>query len=179
MFDTARTTAGLLYSRFRYRKSQEPVVSFTNAFSAAERVLLIMPMQRREFLPTIMIIDLLKKRFREENITVVSDDHGREAVRMLVRSQFIHIHKDEITPLFLPRRQVLSRVSQKRYDIAIDLNLDLVLPSAYICKESNARVRVGFARKQSDLFYNLQIQPDPLLDRKTVYDRMANFLQMF
>ncbi len=179
MFEALRMGLGLRLARFHYRKAEEPVVSFTSAVTSARRALLIMPLKKREFLPTVMVIDLLKRRFREENITILSDDHGREAVRLLARSYFIHIMEDEIGPLFLPSRSLIHRIRERQYDIAVDLNLDLVLPSAYICRECGARVRIGFARKNAELFYNFQIKRDPRLERKHLYDRMAAFLQQF
>jgi ADP-heptose:LPS heptosyltransferase len=81
--------------------------------------------------------------------------------------------------VFLPGNDLITRVKKRRYDLTIDLNLDLVLPSAYICKESDARIRVGFARKHADTFYNFQINVDPTLDRKLVYERLVKCLQMF
>jgi ADP-heptose:LPS heptosyltransferase len=174
-----RRYLGILLARRRFRTSPEKVISFCGALSSAKHVLLLMPFGRREFLPTIMMIDLLKRQFQEDNITVVSSDHGLEAMRMLPRSTFIHVLSSEINPLFLPRSGVLQRIMKKKYDIAIDLNLDLELPPAYICKASGARVRVGFNKKYSDMFYNLQIQRDLSSDRSHVYDRLVRCLQMF
>lgn len=179
MFEEVRSTIGVQIARFHYRRSEDPVMSFTDAVTAARRALLIMPLRKREFLPTILVIDFLKRRFREENLTILSDDHGREAVRLLPRSHFIHILNDEISPLFLPRRTLLYRVRERRCDLVVDLNLDFLLPSAYICRESNARVRIGFTRRYAESFYNFLIQPDPQLERKHVYDRMASLLQGF
>ncbi len=179
MLDDMRGALGVQIARFRFRRFEDPVMSFTEAVTTARRAMLIMPLQKREFLPTVMVIDFLKQRFREEHITIVSDDHGREAVRMLARSHFIHILRDEVSPFFLPRRTLLRRVLERQCDLVVDLNLDFLLPSAYICKESNARVRIGFARRHAELFYNFLIQPDPHLDRKHLYDRMASFLRKF
>jgi ADP-heptose:LPS heptosyltransferase len=179
MLESLRTAIGLQVARFRFRRFEDPVMSFTEAVTTARRVLLIMPLQKREFLPTVMVIDFLKQRFREEHITIVSDDHARETVRMLARSHFIHIVKDDIGPFFLPRRTLLRRILERQCDLVVDLNLDFLLPSAYICRESNARVRIGFARGRAEIFYNFLIQPDSRLERKHLYDRMASFLRSF
>ena len=179
MIDGIRMAAGIQAARFRFRRLKDPVMSFADAVSSARRAALIMPLKKREFLPTIMVIEFLKNRFRGEDITIVSDDHGREAVLMLPRSHFIHVMKDEVSPFFFPRATLLQRVRERRCDIIVDLNLDFVLPSAYICRAIDARVRIGFARKHAEVFYNFLIQPDPRLERKHLYDRMAAFLQRF
>ncbi len=178
-FEHARRYVGMLMARWEYRKSRDSVIAFNAALSAAHSALLIMPLRRREFLPTVTVIELLKRRFRDENITVISDDHGREVMRMLPRGHFVHIIDQEITPWFLPTNGLLQRIRERHYDVAIDLNLDFELPSAYICKASNARVRIGFMRNRSDLFFNFQIQPDLTKERKYLYDRVAAFLEKF
>jgi ADP-heptose:LPS heptosyltransferase len=138
-----------------------------------------MPFNHLEVLPTITVLETMKKRIREENITVITDELGVEAVRMLPRSQFIRIVVSDLNSFYLPHGSIIQQVREKQYDLAIDLNLDLVLPSAYICKASNARVRVGFTRKRAEPFYNFQIQPDLTLGKKLIYDRLAQCLQMF
>lgn len=179
MLEGIRRSIGFLTAKYHFRKTRDKMMSFTTAVSSARQALLILPLSHQEFLPTIMVVDLLRKRFREENLTVITGDHGIEVMRMLPRSQFIHILGHEINLFYLPGADVLERVKKKKYDLAIDLNLDFVLPSAYICKESNASVRVGFVRKHADAFYNFQIQHDPTLGRKLIYDRLAKCLQKF
>lgn len=179
LLDNTLRSAGLSFARFLVRRMPAEVVSFTDVFSAAHRVLLIMPLQKRESLPVTGLVDFLKLRFGQQNITVVSDDHGREVMPLLPRGRFIHILKDELSPFALPRSPLIARIRERDHDVAIDLNLDFVMPSAYICTQSNARVRIGFVRPRADVFYNFQIQQDPELDRRRVYDRMVAFLQMF
>ena len=179
MFEGLRRTIGLQIARFTFRDAKESVVSFTDAVSGAHRVLLIMPFNHFEFLPTVRVIETIKKRIREEHITVITDELGVEAVRMLPRSQFIRVVVSDLNAFYLPHPSIIRRVKEKAYDLAVDLNLDLVLPSAYICKASNARVRIGFTRKRAEAFYNFQIQPDLTLGKQLIYDRLAQCLQMF
>ncbi|MBI4535820.1 MAG: hypothetical protein HY708_06045 [Ignavibacteriae bacterium] len=179
MLESLRMSIGVLWGARRLGKSPEGLVTFTNALTEARHVLLIMPLDRREMLSTMTVIELLKKRFEGENIHVIADEHGLETMRLLPRSRFTRILESDVNAFFLPRKPFMEQLKRKPCDIAIDLNLDLVLPSAYICRESKARIRVGFARKSADTFYNLQIQPDPALSRKLIYDRLAKCLQMF
>jgi ADP-heptose:LPS heptosyltransferase len=179
VLDSSLRSLGLTVARFVVRRMPTEVVSFTDVFSSAHRVLLIMPLEKREDLPTAGLIDFLKLRFGQQNITVISDDHGREVMPLLPRGRFIHILKDELSPFRIARPALITRIRERQHDIAIDLNLDFVMPSAYICTQSNARVRVGFVRPRADVFYNFLIQQDPGLDRRRVYDRMVAFLQMF
>ena len=173
MFEETRRSLGLYVARFRLRKAPRDIIAFSSVLRAAKRALLIMPLGDGQFLPTVAVIDVLRRKFGERNLTVVIDGHGAEAQRALPQSMFIHLHEGDLNGLFLPHTNVLWQIAQRTYDVAIDLNLDLVLPSGYICRASTASVRVGFMRKQADVFYNFQIRPDPTLSKKLIYDRLA------
>jgi ADP-heptose:LPS heptosyltransferase len=155
------------------------VISFSRSLSSAERALVILPFSRTAILPGQPVFDQLRRRYTEENITVVTDERGTPAARFLPRCEVIRVAPADFTAAFLPRKEFLQRLLKRRYDVAIDLNLDLVLPSAYICRESGARVRVGFARHRADLFYNFQIHPNPSLGTQRLFERMMTCLQMF
>lgn len=179
MLEGMRHSLGIRVGRWVFRKSRDEVISFTSAVSSARRVLLVMPLTSRDSLPTLKVIEMLKSQFQEENITVVTGNRAIEVVRLLPRGQFLHLLKSQVSYFYLPRPDFISSLRQKRYDLAIDLNLDLVLPSGYICKASGANVRVGFKQKHADIFYNFQIKPDPTLGRKLIYDRLVQCLQRF
>ncbi|MDH3251442.1 MAG: hypothetical protein OEM41_01550 [Ignavibacteria bacterium] len=179
MFVSLRRFIGLQISLLHFRKSTNPVISFGAALTDAKRLLLVMPLGEARTIPTLTIVDLVKKKFDERNITVLATDHAVEAMRLLPRGQFIHILKEEINPLFIPQKQLINRIRERSYDVAIDLSLDFLLPSAYIVKESEARVRIGFSRQYADTFYNFQIHSNPDLDPKLIYNRLAECLAMF
>ena len=98
---------------------------------------------------------------------------------MMPQSQFINILDSDITFLYLPRSPLMQKVRRKSYDLSLDLNLDFLLPSAYICKGSDAHVRVGFARKEAEAFFNFQIRAGAEVPARDVYDRLAACLQKF
>ncbi len=129
--------------------------------------------------PAVPVLDFLTQRFPQENITIVTAEQDYQTMRMLPHTTLMRMLVSEVNPLLLPRKDIVQRVLGREYDLAIDLNLDLVLPSAYICRASKARVRIGFARKHADFFYNLAINVDPAHDRKQVYDILVRCLQMF
>jgi ADP-heptose:LPS heptosyltransferase len=179
MLESVRYWLGLQLARWHYRTSRDEMLTFTNAVSSARRVLLVMPLADVEALPAMRVVEMLKSQFKEENITVVMGDRGVEVVRMLPRSRFVHLLKPQVNAVYLPHPGFINSLTERHYDLAIDLNLDLVLPSGYICKASGARIRIGFNNRQADIFYNFQIKADPTLGRKETYDRFVQCLQQF
>ncbi len=174
-----RSSAGYALAWFHFRKSTDKVISFTQSFTAAHEALLVMPLDHGDLLPTVSVIEALRAQFREQNITIVTSAHSVEVMRLLPRSRVVRLQKQDTDLFFRPTKDVLASVAGKPYDLAIDLNLDFVLPSGYICRESGARVRIGFTRPHADTFYNFLVRPDPTLSRHHVYDRLARCLHMF
>ncbi len=179
MLENLRSAIGITIARLRLREAPESVISFTSSFSSARSALIIMPLREQVMVPTTAIIELMRRKFPEENLTLVTHEHDLSLPPLLPRSTVIRLVQDDIGFFFLPRRSILDQLTKRDFDLAIDLNLDLVLPSGYICRESKARVRVGFIRHRSDTFYNFAIQLNPVLDRQEIYERLANCLEMF
>jgi ADP-heptose:LPS heptosyltransferase len=179
MLTGPRILLGLLGARWHFRKMPSEVISFSNVISSARQVLIIMPLDGSPLYPVAPVITMLRKLLTEEQITVVVAHHSTEALEALKHSPVIRILPSEISTWFLPRRAVITRIATKKYDLAIDLNLDFVIPSGYICRECNARVRIGFSGKGADTFHNMQVHTGPTESRTQRYERMAKCLQMF
>ncbi len=179
MFERLRMNIGTKLAGRKFRSEHDPVISFADAISGSKRVLVVMPLDKQNLSSALSFIEMLKHKLNEENITVIADEHGLETIRLMPKSHFVHIKEADVNAFYHPRPEFTARMNGRKFDLAIDLNLDLVLPSAYICRESNARIRVGFKGPNSDTFFNFQIQPDPSLSRKSIYDRVARCLHMF
>lgn len=174
-----RMVTGTLGARWHFRKVRDEIIPFANAISGARHLLLIMPLHGNPLYPVAPVITMLRKRLLEDQITVVVSHHSTEALEALKHSPVIRILPSEIGFWFLPKREVIARINARAYDVAIDLNLDFLIPSGYICRESNARVRIGFAGRRADMFYNFQVQTRPTESKTQQYEQMAKCLQMF
>lgn len=177
MLESLRRLGGIHLSRWRFRRMRNDIISFSGSMSTGGHALLILPLT-----PTVQspapVIELLRTRFPEERLTVVTDEQDSGAGVLLPRSTIIRMPPSHIDWFYRPSRQVMEQVAARSYSIAIDLNLDSLLPSAYICKGSNARVRVGCSREGAEYFYNFVMQPDASRGG-ALYDRLAGCLKMF
>jgi ADP-heptose:LPS heptosyltransferase len=179
MVESLRKSAGMRLSRWTFRADKDQVTPFTSAVTGARNALMILPLPQFDLHLITPVIDVMRKRFHDKHITVVTPLHSVELMHLLPQGRFIRIEDVEVTPLYLPRPSFLKRLPRSDYDLAVDLNLDFFLPSGYICKKSNARIRVGFGGKNSDLFYNFLIHASLAPGRKKPYERMAACLSMF
>ena len=179
MVETLRRSVGIALCRWMFRSEKSPVTPFTQAVSSARHALLIMPLPQFDLHRITPVIDVLRKKFQDKHITVVTPLHSVELMHLLPQGRFIRLEETEVSQVYLPRPGFLQRLPRADYDIAVDLNLDFFLPSGYICKKSNARIRVGFEGKNSDMFYNFVIHTSTAQAHTRPYEKLAACLSMF
>ena len=179
MLDSFRRSIGVQMARFRFRKTHDKVISFTHLLPSSGTILVVLPFALEASSEHAGLLSLFHAHFSPESLTVLSNAPRGSIERIVPRSRVITIVPEDVTMFFLPRQIVLDRVHARHYDVAVDLNLDFMLPSAYICRESNARVRVGRSGRHADTFYNLQVRLDPSAQKGDAYRRLVQCLQMF
>ncbi len=179
MIEQLRLKAGHLAAQYQFRRTTDRIVSFSGTLSASKSVMIVLPFGDNDPHSFRSVTDLLIERFEGQYITVVSSDHAVDMMRMLPRSTIIHYRPDELNVLNLPRKELYERIINRSIDLAIDLNLDFLLPPAYICKASGAKIRVGFQRQYAEQYFNFLVRPDMTLARKMIYSRLAHFLKKF
>ena len=177
MLESLRRSLGFTLSRFLFRNNRDEVISFAG-IAAGNHALLILPLRPSALSPA-PVIDLLRKHFPDNHITIVTDEHDSAVGALLPHSEILRLGTANTSRLFFPPPDITRAVKARRYDVAIDLNLDFLLPSAYICRASNARVRLGFARTGADVFFNFVMQPDGTRGATQLYERLAAVVQMF
>jgi ADP-heptose:LPS heptosyltransferase len=179
MLISLRHAAGLLFARLRFRKSRDTVIRFTGSVSSAEQALVLLPFGSDAPAPAPEVFTTLRRRFARGNITLVGEERLAPLAAQIPDARFIRVKPEALTVFFLPRAALMEQLDGRRYDLAVDLNLDFLLPSAYICRKSGARVRVGIERRKAERFYNLLIHPDPSLGTQRLYERLLACLEMF
>jgi ADP-heptose:LPS heptosyltransferase len=179
MLDSFRRWLGTQAARYRFRTLRDPILSFRSAFTSARSTLVILPFDGGPAPPLQELAEALKARFEQDHITVVAAEHHYDIGRLLPRSNVIRVPSRDLTPLVHPRTDAVTAVTARHYDLVIDLNLDFLMPSGYICRVSGARVRVGYDRAGADHFYNFIIKRKPGIGRERAYHRLAEFLRTF
>jgi hypothetical protein len=179
MFETLRRFVGITSSRVAFRKSDDPLIAFAEPLPPSSAVLLILPSGMADATPLTPLLERLAGRFDERLITVVTSGPQYKVERMLPHARVVPIGPDEISVWFLPSRNLMAGIMNRKYALAVDMNLDNNLPSGYICRASGARIRLGFASPHADLFYNFQVRLDPASPRGQALGRLMECLRMF
>jgi len=179
MFESTLGWMGLQFARFQFRNDIERVQDLTKFFSGARNVLITLPVGYEEAIIASNALREFRNRLNHLHLTVVSSGTRATSLIDYQRCEVIRIDPLDINKFSLPTRSLLQRIESREYDTAVDLNLDFVLYTAYICKASGAKVRVGFTHPASDVFFNVQVNLKTPGTPQAIYNQFAACLAMF
>ena len=150
--------------------------NFSSIFAKTYSFLILMPANESDFKFVFPILEYLREQ--RKNIVVMTYDFRVSLLQPYFKTNAIeHGLKDE-TQLKLPSKKLQDKLSNMRFDVIIDTNREEILYYSFIAKLLNAQVKIGFARSDSDKYFNFQVinkQNDP----ETSYKNLIDSLKMF
>lgn len=179
MFEKTFEKFGILYSKFIFRNEKELQKDLTNFISSAQRILLILPSDYEDSQIACAAFKNLKEKLQNVDLTIIAEGIRAISLTDSFKTKVIRISEVHINKFFLPRKVILDRIQESSYDVAIDLNLDFFLYSAYICKVVGAKYRIGFTSKYSDLFFNIQFNFNKAQKPMEIYTQLVEYLKKF
>jgi hypothetical protein len=141
-----------------FRQYRDRMMNFTDALSRARRALVIFPESPLDHESVLTLFRYLLRKFSSEEMTVLIRDDQLFAMASTPPLRTLTYSQRDLNAWFVPRRELLQRMEANTFDVALDLNINFSLPGAFLCKASNAPLRVSFAKKDGDQFYNFQVQ---------------------
>jgi hypothetical protein len=179
MLEGFRLKVGLSYSRLHFRHNHDRIMNFTDALTRSRRALVIFPESSLDGEAASTFLRYLLRKFSSEGMLVVIRDDQLFAMASAPPLKTITYSLHDINRWFVPRRALLQRMESSNFDVALDLNLNLYLTSAFLCKASNAPLRISFAKKNGDQFYNFQVKTKGNNGNKYSYRSLLKCLDMF
>ncbi len=150
--------------------------NFSSIFAKTYSFLILMPANESDFKFVFPILEYLREQ--RKNIVVMTYDFRVSLLQPYFKTNAIeHGLKDE-TQLKLPSKKLQNKLSNMRFDVIIDTNREEILYYSFIAKLLNAQVKIGFARSDSDKYFNLQVinmQNDPEASYKNLLDCLKMF----
>ncbi|MFI5252951.1 MAG: glycosyltransferase family 9 protein [Bacteroidota bacterium] len=179
MFESLMKSIGLQIAKYQFRNDRDTLQPMTNFLSNARNVLVVLPVGYDEAILASDALSAQREKLSNIQFIIVHNSTRFTSLAHFPKSEVIRLDPPDINKFFLPRKAVINRLPKHQYDVAIDLNVDFVLYSAYICKASQARVRVGFAKPEGDIFYNVHLQFSEPRTPEALYDKFVKCLSMF
>jgi len=150
--------------------------NFSSIFAKTYSFLVLMPANESDFRFVFPILEYLREQ--RKNIVVMTYDFRVSLLQPYFKTNAIeHGLRDE-TKLSLPAKKLLEKLSNMRFDVVIDTNREEILYYSYVAKSLNSQVKIGFARSDSDKYFNLQVinkQNDPEASYKNLLDCLKMF----
>jgi ADP-heptose:LPS heptosyltransferase len=179
MLESLRLRLGTWYARFHFRHVKEPVVRFTQAVSQSRRAIVLLPESANDVTSTDAVLRFLEDRFHTSRIVLVVK---KELVPRMPEHRGFNLFTygpEELNAWFVPRPELLRKVKKSTFDLALDLNQGFALPSSFLCRASQAPLRISFVKPYADDFYNLQVQAGQAKDPSQAYSTLLKCIEMF
>ena len=179
MLEGFRLKVGLLYSRMHFRHTHDRIMNFTDALTRSRRALVILPETSLDSEAVLTFLRYLLRKFSSEGMTVMIGDDQLFAIASAPPLKTLTYSAHDINKWFVPRRELLRRMVSNKFDVAVDLNINLSLTGAFLCKASNAPLRISFVKKNGDQFYNFQVKTKGNTGNKYSYRSLLKCIDMF
>lgn len=153
-------------------RHEERLVHVNKILDDAKSVMVCFPDGFEDGIGANKVMPYIRERFPHSKINVIVTRINLEKVRKSPYiDNFIDVSEKDFNVVSLPTRDLVNRVKMMSYDVAIDLNREFHLPTAYLCYRSGAKLRIGLRDQEVAPFFNMEIvsfddekaQRDPLV----------------
>lgn len=179
MLDKLRLHIGTSYARFHFRSARDPIVRFTEAVTEARRPVVFLPEVQAEASAIDDVLKFLADRYHTSKVVLVARKNVMAYVPEHRGFNVVTFDDTELGMWYLPRTDLLRKVKKSTFDVAFDLNIGFALPSSFLCRASQAPLRIGFKKPYADCFYNFQVQTAPPNNLTQVYSQLLKCIAMF
>jgi hypothetical protein len=179
MFDKLRLQIGTSYARFHFRAVKDPIVRFTEAVTDTRRPVVFLPELETEAAAIDGVLKFLADRYHTSKVVLVARKNVMAYVPENRGFNVVTFDDTELDTWYVPRPDLLRKVKKSTFDVAFDLNIGFALPSSYLCRVSQAPLRIGFKKPYADSFYNFQVQTGPPNNLAQVYAQLLKCIEMF
>jgi hypothetical protein len=179
MLGKLRLHIGISYARFHFRTARDPIVRFTEAFSQARRLVVFLPEVSAEASVIEGVLKFLGERFHTSKVVLVARKDVVPYLPDLRGFNVVTFGEEELSTWYVPHTDLLRKMKKSTFDVALDLNIRFALPSSFLCRASQAPLRIGFVKQYADSFYNFQVQTEPSSNLTQVYSQLLKCIEMF
>ena len=167
--------AGFIVERQLKNKQMDSHL-FTDFFSKAFTFFVAMPEDDHDFNHSLVVLNFLSDN--KKSIIVLTRDFKVSLLPAKFRAKTIEYNFKDISKLYLPSKRLMDKLTEMQFNASIDLNRKENLFFSLSANLVQAPLRIGFAKADSDRFYNLQVvngEENPEIS----YKNFLNCLQMF
>lgn len=162
--------------RRKFLNKNAGAVSYNKILSDAMDFFIIMPAQDDDFYHCLDIIKyfLIHKKV----ITLFLPAHKYNLIPEKEKYKFVSFLPTHINRVHLPRKNMVSSLSGKEFDVVVDLNRSVNVFFSAVSNIVKSKARVSFKKEQSEGYYNLIIDSKNQ-ESEPAYRSFLSYLKMF
>lgn len=160
----------------KYVKKTEMPLNFNKAISNSNTFFVILPFEEKDFYSSFDILKYLL--IHKKEVTLFIPDFRYSALPDKEKFRSISFHIKQITRLNLPNNNLATRLKSNVFDVVLDLNRNENTFFSAVASHVNSKIRVGFKKPNSDLYYNMIIDR-PEKEPEEAYFGLLSYLKMF
>ncbi|MFH0989138.1 MAG: hypothetical protein V1799_03880 [bacterium] len=179
MLESFRLQMGIHYARLRFHVGREPLVDFTDVVTRARRAVVFLPEMPNQLNILSDVNQYLIDRFHADKLMFVGRREILSSMRESRKIETLGFSSQELNYWYVPRGELRQKMKKSTFDMALDLNISFAFPSAFLCRESLAPLRIGFVKDHADDFYNFQVKTNRANNLNQAYTSLLRCLEMF
>jgi len=177
--DLAKRFTARAYLAYARRRDRTDVIDVGDYLSRIATALILPPDQPENFKTATRIIDDLRQNFAQTQFYLLTPKACAEMVSLDERLRLISYDAEEIGFYGLPKDTLQQAIRSRHFDMVIDLNLEFNLIATFLCRASEARLRICFVHPSRDPFYNFQMRAINSNSLEQKYQSLINYLAVF
>ncbi len=161
--------------RSRLQKGADAISVFDH-IAQTQTVLVYMPVQVQYFGDALKALAKLREKRPDWQLTVITRAEMAGLVDRRLTGDLIPYSKHEINFFGLPKRELVGRVRERRFDLALDFSTGLDLVCVRLFEASRAAMRACLDHPAKTRFFNFSIRVNPLEALVKKYESMVKYL---
>jgi hypothetical protein len=165
-----------LVSKIRFKSE---VFTFDRMVKESRKVLICMPTDMDRFAMARDMLSTFVNIFPDKKIFVLLpflESKGYLSDSSSYR--VISVKKNDLSVFSLPGKRFIRKLSEYRFDISLDLDLENGFFNRYLCLKCKIPMRIGTSNRKAFPLYNIQLSVlKERLDSRDVYESMVKTLK--
>ena len=161
---------------WKLKDKQNKDQTFTEFFKRAFKFLVLMPQNDADFAHSMQVLYFLEDN--KKHASALTYDFRVSLMPLRFRNRVIEHTLADVNVLKLPSTKIISKLNGMMFQVVLDLNRSDNLFYSYISSVVEVPIRVGFAKPNSDLYYNVQIK-DKETEAEISYKNFLECLKIF
>jgi hypothetical protein len=165
-----------LVSKIRFKSE---VFSFERTVKESQKVLICMPTDVDRFAMARDMLSIFVNIFPDKKVFVLLPFlESRGYLSDSPSYRVISAKKSDLSVFSLPGKRFIRKLSEYRFDISLDLDLEDGFFNRYLCLRCGIPMRIGTCRRKAFPLYNIQLSVlKERLDSRDVYEGMVKTLK--